>query len=300
MRKQDGVTIRRLDPVVLLAVVLMLFLAAITLADTGRSHGLLWELSKTGQQPAYLFGTIHSEDPAVVELPAPVKQAFDASNSVVLEMLMDTDTMRYSSTAMLMLDGRSLSDVIGMPLYEKVSAAIASRGIPERVLNRMKPWAAAVTLSTPALETGQILDLVLYQDALQQDKAVYGLETVREQLDLFDSMSESDQVILLQDAVDNFPELDALHAELLAVYKQRDLEGLLALNETSMQAEDQRLARDFQRRVIDDRNHRMAERMQPYLQQGKAFIAVGALHLPGEQGLLNLLEQQGYTTRRVY
>ena len=300
MCNQDGVTIRRLDPVVLLAVVLMLFLAAITLADTGRSHGLLWELSKTGQQPAYLFGTIHSEDPAVVELPAPVKQAFDASNSVVLEMLMDTDTMRYSSTAMLMLDGRSLSDVIGMPLYEKVSAAIASRGIPERVLNRMKPWAAAVTLSTPALETGQILDLVLYQDALQQDKAVYGLETVREQLDLFDSMSESDQVILLQDAVDNFPELDALHAELLAVYKQRDLEGLLALNETSMQAEDQRLARDFQRRVIDDRNHRMAERMQPYLRQGKAFIAVGALHLPGEQGLLNLLEQQGYTTRRVY
>ena len=300
MLKQDGVAIRRLDPVVLLAVVLLFFLAAITLADTGRSHGLLWELSKTGQQPAYLFGTIHSEDPAVVELPATVKQAFDASNSVVLEMLMDTDTMRYSSTAMLMLDGRSLSDKIGMPLYKKVSAAIASRGIPELVLNRMKPWAAAVTLSTPALETGQILDLVLYQDALQQDKAVYGLETVQEQLDLFDSMSESDQVTLLRDAVDKFPELDALHAELLEVYKQRDLEGLLAINETSMQAEDQCLAKEFQRRVIDDRNHRMAERMQPYLRQGKAFVAVGALHLPGEQGLLNLLEQQGYTVRRVY
>jgi len=300
MLKQDGVAIRRLDPVVLLAVVLLFFLAAITLADTGRSHGLLWELSKTGQQPAYLFGTIHSEDPAVVELPATVKQAFDASNSVVLEMLMDTDTMRYSSTAMLMLDGRSLTDVVGMPLYKKVSAAIASRGIPELVLNRMKPWAAAVTLSTPALETGQILDLVLYQDALQQDKAVYGLETVQEQLDLFDSMSESDQVTLLRDAVDKFPELDALHAELLEVYKQRDLEGLLAINETSMQAEDQRLAKEFQRRVIDDRNHRMAERMQQYLRQGKAFVAVGALHLPGEQGLLNLLEQQGYTVRRVY
>ena len=300
MCNQDGVTIRRLDPVVLLAVVLLFFLVAITLADTDRSHGLLWELSKTGQQPAYLFGTIHSEDPAVVELPATVKQAFDASNSVVLEMLMDTDTMRYSSAAMLMLDGRSLSDMIGMPLYKKVSAAIASRGIPELVLNRMKPWAAAVTLSTPALETGQILDLVLYQEALQQDKAVYGLETVQEQLDLFDSMSESDQVTLLRDAVDKFPELDALHAELLEVYKQRDLEGLLAINETSMQAEDQRLAKEFQRRVIDDRNHRMAERMQPYLRQGKAFVAVGALHLPGEQGLLNLLEQQGYTVRRVY
>jgi len=157
-----------------------------------------------------------------------------------------------------------------------------------------------VTLSTPALETGQVLDLVLYQDALQQDKAVYGLETIREQLDLFDSMPESDQVILLRDAVDNLSELDAMNAELLAVYKQRDIEGLLALNEVSMQTGDQRLAKDFQKRVIDDRNHRMAERMQQYLQQGKVFVAVGALHLPGEEGLLNLLEQQGYTVRRVY
>jgi uncharacterized protein YbaP (TraB family) len=300
MHNQDVFRLRRLDPAVLLAVVLFFLLAAITQAGSDRGHGLLWEISKTGQVPSHLFGTIHSEDPEVVDLPAPVRQVFDAANSVVLEMLMDTEAMMYSSTAMLMLDGRSLSDVLGMPLYKQVAEAIASRGIPELVLNRMKPWAVAVTLSTPALETGQVLDLVLYQDALQQEKSVYGLETIREQLDLFDSMPEFDQVILLRDAVDKLSELDAMNAELLAVYKQRDIEGLLVLNETSMQTGDQRLAKDFQRRVIDDRNHRMAERMQPYLQQGKAFVAVGALHLPGEEGLLNLLEQQGYTVRRVY
>ena len=65
-------------------------------------------------------------------------------------------------------------------------------------------------------------------------------------------------------------------------------------------ARNQRMADDFQRRVIDDRNQRMAERAQPMLQAGKAFIAVGALHLPGDKGLLNLLEQQGYRIRRVY
>jgi len=300
MHNQDVFMMRRSDMAALLAVVLFFLLAAITHADTDRSHGLLWEISKTGQVPSHLFGTIHSEDPEVVDLPAPVRQVFDAANSVVLEMLMDNEAMMYSSTAMLMLDGRSLSDVLGMPLYKQVAEAIASRGIPELVLNRMKPWAVAVTLSTPVLETGQVLDLVLYQDALQQLKAVYGLETIREQLDLFDAMPESDQVTLLKDAIDNLPELDAMNADLLAVYKQRDLDGLLAINETSMQTGDQRLAKDFQQRVIIDRNHRMAERMQPYLQQGKAFVAVGALHLPGEEGLLNLLEQQGYTVRRVY
>ena len=300
MHNQDVFRVRRLNPAMLLAMALFFLLAAMTQAETDRSHGLLWEISKAGQVPSHLFGTIHSEDPGVVALPAPVRQAFDASDSVVVEMLMDTEAMMYSSTAMLMLDGRSLSDVLGMPLYKQVSEAIASRGIPELVLNRMKPWAAAVTLSTPALETGQVLDLVLYQEALQQEKAVHGLETIQEQLDLFDSMPESDQVTLLRDAVDNLPELDAMNAELLATYKQRDLAGLMAINEASMQTGDQRLAQDFQQRVIEDRNHRMAERMQPYLRQGRAFVAVGALHFPGEEGLLNLLEQQGYTVRRVY
>jgi len=95
-----------------------------TQADTDRSHGLLWEISKTGQEPSHLFGTIHSEDPEVVALPAPVRQVFDAANSVVLELLMDTEAMMYSSTAMLMLDGRSLSDVLGMPLYKQVAEAV--------------------------------------------------------------------------------------------------------------------------------------------------------------------------------
>jgi uncharacterized protein YbaP (TraB family) len=300
MHNQDAVKIRRFTPAAVLAVVLCFLLVAITRADTDMSHGLLWEISKPGQQSSWLFGTIHSEDPEILDLAAAVRQTFDASNSVVLEILMDTDAMMYSSTAMLMLDGRSLPDVIGMPLYTKVAALIASRGIPELVLNRMKPWAAAVTLSTPALETGMVLDRMLYEDAVKQGKAVYGLETMQEQLDLFDSMSEADQIILLQDAIDNLQQLEAMHAELLTAYKQRDLGRLLAINEASMQSGDQRLADDFQRRLIDDRNQRMAERVQPYLQKGKAFVAVGALHLPGKTGLLELLQQQGYSVRRVY
>ena len=300
MHNQDAVILRRFARAVWLAVVLSVLMVAIARADTDISHGLLWEISKPGQQPSWLFGTIHSEDPDVMKLPAPVSRAFDVSNSVVLEILMDADAMKYSSTAMLMLDGRTLADIIGTPLYTKVAAVIATRGIPELVLNRMKPWAAAVTLSTPALETGEVLDRVLYQSAVKQGKAVYGLETMQEQLDLFDSMPEADQVVLLKDAVDNLEVLDAMQAELLAAYKQRDLGRLLAINEASMQTGDQRLASDFQRRLIDDRNQHMAERMQPYLQQGKAFVAVGALHLPGKTGLLERLQQQGYTVTRVH
>ena len=290
---QDVMKIHRQDSAVLLAVFLFFLLAAITQASTDRDYGLLWEVSKADAEPAYLFGTIHSEDPAVLQLAQPVKQAFESSQVVVLEMLLDMEAMMYSGTAMLMMDGRLLSEIIGEPLFRQVSTAIHSRGIPEPVLERMKPWAAAITLSMPAQETGQVLDAVLYQEALQQNKAVYGLETVQEQLNIFESLSEEDQVALLKDALENFPEIDAMHAELLAAYKKRDLGGLMTLNETAMKTGDQRLAEEFQQSLIVDRNHRMAERMREYLQQGGAFVAVGALHLPGEEGLLNLLEQQG-------
>jgi uncharacterized protein YbaP (TraB family) len=302
MRYQDVLKINRRAPLVLLAVLLLLAAMSRAGTDAGidKGHGLLWEVSGEGAEPAYLFGTIHSEAPGVLQLAEPVQQAFEASQAVVLEMLLDVDAMMYSSTAMLMMDGRSLSDIVGQPLFSQISRAIQSRGIPEVVLDRMQPWAAAVTLSMPAPETGQVLDAMLYQNALQQGKQVYGLETVQEQLHVFESMSGADQIALLKDAVENFPDIDAMHAELLAAYKQRDLNGLMAISEASMQQGDQRLADEFQQHLIVDRNHRMAERMQQYLQQGKVFIAVGALHLPGAEGLLNLLEQQGYTIRRLY
>jgi uncharacterized protein YbaP (TraB family) len=90
-----------------------------------------------------------------------------------------------------------------------------------------------------------------------------------------------------------------MNVELLAAYKRQDLAAMMAINESAMAIGEQRLAKEFQRRLIVDRNHRMADRMEPYLKQGGAFVAVGALHLPGEQGLLRLLEQQGYSVRAV-
>ena len=287
-------------PVMLLALLAQVLLVTSARAGEDKDHGLLWEVSRPGAETSYLFGTIHSEDPEVLQLPQPVRQAFDRSDTVVLEMLLDAEAMMYSGSAMLMMDGRALSDIIGESMFQRTAQAIASRGIQALVLERMKPWAAAVVLSMPAAETGLVLDMMLYQDALQQDKNVRGLETIQEQLNIFEALPEKDQITLLEDALDNFTGLDAMHDELLTAYKRRDLAGLMALNEASMESGDQQLAEAFQQRLVIDRNHRMAERMQPYLLQGKSFIAVGALHLPGEEGLLNLLEQQGFLLERRY
>ena len=269
------------------------------LPATGPAHGLLWEIGRPDSPPSYLFGTIHSEDPEVIDLAPAVESAFTGSRQVVLEVNLDADAMVSGGAAMLMTDGRRLSEIVGKALFEQAAAALQSRGIPEMVAEHMKPWAAAATLSMPVPETGRVLDVVLFQRAQQAGKPLYGLETIAEQLEVFEGLPLDDQVALLRDAVEQFAGIDAMQAELLAAYKRQDLAALVAINAAAMATGDQRLAGEFQRRLIVDRNHRMAERMEPYLKQGGAFVAVGALHLPGEQGLLRLLEQRGYSVRAV-
>ena len=283
-----------------LLVVLLFLSFPVAQAGDARSRGLLWEITQPGIPASYLFGTIHSEDPEVLQLAVPVQMAFDASQDVVLEVLLDMEAMMLSSTSMLMTDGRSLKEITGGDLFARAAAAMQERGVPEMMTEHMQPWAVAVTLSMPASATGQVLDMELYEYALQGGKQVHGLETIQEQLDVFNTMPLDEQVLLLKDAVDHFREVDALYTDLLAAWKQRDLARLVAINETAMADGDRQFTDRFQRRLVTQRNYLMVERMQPYLKQGKAFVAVGALHLPGEEGLLNLLEKRGYTVRALY
>jgi uncharacterized protein len=269
------------------------------LPSSGPAHGLLWEIDSPDSSPSYLFGTIHSEDADIIGLAPVVERAFTGSRQVILEVNLDTDAMVAGSTAMLLTDGRRLSEIVGKTLFEQAAAALQSRGIPEMVAEHMKPWAAATALSMPVPETGRVLDVVLFQRAQQAGKPLHGLETIAEQLEVFDGLPLDDQVELLRDAVEQVAGLDAMLAELLAAYKRQDLAAMMAINEAAMASGDQRLAREFQRRLVVDRNHRMAERMEPWLKQGGAFVAVGALHLPGEQGLISLLRQRGYSVRAV-
>jgi hypothetical protein len=280
--------------------VCMMLQAAAAAADSCRDEGLLWEIRKPGVAPGYLFGTIHSEDPEVLALAEPVAKAYAGSRRVVLEVMLDRDSMAYASSAMLMSDGRLLSDILGDALFSRAAAAMQTRGISAQVLGRMKPWAVAVTLAMPAPQTGIVLDQALFRKARVDGKPVFALETIQEQLDVFEGLSRDEQVALLRDTVDLFAEVDGLHQALLAAWKRRDLAAMLAINDAAMASGDRQLAETFQRRLLIERNRRMAERLREHLDAGGAFVAVGALHLPGEQGLLNLLEDSGYRVSRLY
>lgn len=270
--------------------------------------GLLWKIeapvsaATADDAPDYLFGTMHSDDPQIAIVPEKVEHALVASNSFCMEMVPDSEAMMTMSKSMLLTNGKTLPTVIGEPLFEQLTPLMTKRGIPVETLAMFKPWAVFLTLSVPPQKTGMVLDLVLYESAKQQGKLLCGLETAEEQTRIFDETPLADQILLLEQIVKDPDAVDTQLAQLTAKYRAHDIGGLLALSREFDDAtpEEQKSAEAFLGRLIDGRNVSMVERMLPHLRQESAFIAVGALHLPGEKGILQLLTERGYTVSAVY
>ncbi|UHD18383.1 TraB/GumN family protein [Thiocapsa bogorovii] len=264
-------------------------------AGHAATRGILFEIhSPSGAPPSFLFGTIHSEDVRVVELPAPVREAFDRSPSVALEVVPDASAIIRAMVTMAYTDGRLLRDVLPADLYQETAAALGGIGMPEEAFKDLKPWAVATLLSSPPSETGEFLDMLLFRRAVADGKRVEGLETMTEQLTVFDALPESDQITLLRETLASRDQLPRIFEALTAAYLKRDIDELQRLSEQHLADSDPRLAALFQRVVIDSRNLRMVERMAPLLDEGGWFIAIGALHLPGDQGVVALLRQRNH------
>jgi uncharacterized protein YbaP (TraB family) len=269
-------------------------------AEIPFGEGILFRIEKGDTQPSYLFGTVHLEDERVLKLPEPVRRAFDESRTVVLEITLDETAILAAAMGMFITDGRELRDLVGEDLYLRTVTVMEGRGIPEVALRHYKPWSVMILLLVPPPETGEFLDLVLYRTAQTEGKQLRALESVEEQLAVFDDISEDQQVKMLEETLNNLDKLPTMFTEMLNAYLTRDLAGLVEINEAYQKLGDQELARMFQERLIDSRNQRMVERLHPMLEEGGLFIGVGALHLPGETGILNLLDNAGYRVEAVY
>lgn len=280
------------------AVLLLLFWAAAQAAPY--SQGLLWKIERAGQAPSYVFGTIHSEDARVLNLPEPVQRVFNGSKTYVMEALLDENALLTMSSAMLFNDGRSLKDVLSASTYSKTVSAMRDFGMPEAGLQLLQPWAVAMTLSTPKPKTGIVLDLSLMQQAMAQGKQTAGLETIEEQVGIFAGLPMHEQILLLEDTLKQLPNIQQTFATLHELYLARDLAGLERLNAAQQTLGNQQLEQKLMLQLVEKRNQRMVMRMEPYFKSGQAFIAIGALHLPGEDGVLNLLAQKGYRVSVVY
>jgi uncharacterized protein YbaP (TraB family) len=269
-------------------------------ADVDFERGLLFEVRSQAGQSGYLFGTIHSEDERVMDLPDPVRSAFSDSRAFVTEVIPDANAIQRSRRTMTYSDGRSLAGVVGQEQFREVVAAMKRRGMTEEAIKNFKPWAIVTILSVPPPRTGEFLDIRLYKRALAARKTVHGIESIDEQLAVFDDLSESDQVALLKETLAVLDQLPEMHERLLQAYLARDLAELSRLVKKYLRVADSEVEKRFKAAVLDARHERMMQRMRPFLEKGGHFVAIGALHLTGEDGMLARLQAAGFDVRRRY
>ncbi|MBI3899358.1 MAG: TraB/GumN family protein [Gammaproteobacteria bacterium] len=259
-------------------------------------QGLLWRITPPIGKPSFVFGTLHSADQRVLNLSAPVQQSLAQTTSLTIEALLDAAAITTLAERMLYLDERTLPSVLGEALYTETRRAMQEFGLSTELLEKQKPWVVATMFLTPS---GVALDLQLQQQATTAGKPVYGLETIAEQVAVFDGLSEADQVQLLKETVRDRATIKPQMEQLTRAYLARDLAGIAALMNDS-RPQDAHMHDALMKRLLQDRNPRMVERMEPRLKEGNAFIAIGAAHLGGADGVLALLERKGYRVTMVY
>ncbi|HEX6265321.1 MAG TPA: TraB/GumN family protein [Burkholderiales bacterium] len=265
-------------------------------------RGLLWRVTAKTATASHVYGTIHVSDPRLAALPAPVRQAFDGARALMLEFLPDGYSKERFLEAAMFLDGQTLEEKIGAQDFERAYRHLAPIGLPREFVNKMKPWGVLLNLQNPKAAQGSPLDSQLLDLARTRRMPLAQIEGVEEQIFTFDEFPMDSQIALLKHSLVHSAELIALAERTLEAYLAGDLAGIWRLRE-QFGARHPAIAPHqavMDKRVVHDRNVVMAFRMQRELRRGNAFIAVGALHLYGEKGVLALLEADGYRATRVF
>lgn len=261
---------------------------------------LLWQVEhKNIQGRSYLFATMHSSHKKVQALLPKILPYIKQSDAVILE------TVPYNSDVLLAPDELdddpyALLNLLGNDTFVTLYELLSQRGIDIETAMQLKPWAAVRYLSMSAEpEQGHPLDIEIYLRASLLEIFPQPLETHDEQLQVYYQMSPDLQLALLKETLVEAQQNDNNFDSMLNLYLQGDLQHLLHYSNI-MSFEHAPATRLFMQRLIPQRNLRMFQRMQHYLRDGYAFIAVGALHFSGQQGLLNLLKQHDYTLTPIY
>ncbi|MEH6401852.1 MAG: TraB/GumN family protein [Sneathiella sp.] len=268
--------------------------------------GRLWQVSKKGIPASFVFGTMHSKDPRILFLPGVIMQAFTNSTFFILETSLKDETVSKSQAAMFGGQGYSLRREIGDARFNQLADLASPYGIQDKVLDRFKIWAAASIISQPPQPKNPnkasltLLDRELEKSARQMRKPVIPLETMEEQLAVFDQMSKIIQIEFLDQTMMEHSNLEDELERMTSHYLAGKTGWIFCDLELTLKEVSSGLSSLMTNTLIRDRNQKMVNRMLPTLQKGRSFVAVGALHLPGKEGILNLLRAQGFQIQRKF
>ena len=281
-------------------------------ASLENGQHLLWKVERAGLAPSYLFGTVHLTDTRVREISERTRAALRGAKAVLLE----TSDISPQTTAAALVsaartavytDGRTLDQLLTKDEFKKVQQTMDRAGVRAASAYIYRPWMVSMMLSASNCERRRIrdgepvLDMALAQEARIHGIPITGLETAEEQIRTLASLPEDQQLGMLRANLALIDETDNLMETMVQLYLERRIGAVwelqMALAETAGVPASAFDA--FRQTVIVDRNVKMYETARSDFEQGGAFMAVGALHLPGEDGLVALLRNAGYTVTPV-
>ncbi|PLP56914.1 polysaccharide biosynthesis protein GumN [Mesorhizobium loti] len=282
-------------------------------AAVPNGKGLLWKLEKPAEEPSWLFGTMHMTDPRVVTLPKAAQAAFDGADTVIIETtdVLDQSKMMAALAKepelMMFTDGKTLNAFLSPDDVKALDKGLDARGIPSASVAKMKPWMLSAMVSLPACEMARknegkpVLDVNLAEQAKAAGKDLQGLETAADQLRAMASLPMEQHVKGLLETLKLGDKINDVSETMIVLYQRGDTGMIWPLFRVALPdaAGDEEGYAAFEEAMITKRNKTMAERALPILAKGNAFMAVGALHLPGADGLVEGFRKAGYTVTAV-
>ncbi|QQN74063.1 TraB/GumN family protein [Croceicoccus sp. YJ47] len=269
--------------------------------DRQNATPALWKLSDE-DTTIYLFGTMHVIKPDLAWFDGPVADAFANSDEVMLEIVQPSEAEAAEAVggSAMLPEGQTLSAMLTPPQREKLVAASQGSGVPMAAIDRMQPWFAATMMT---IAYGQKLgyspasggEQVLTRAAKENGKPVSGLETFRQQIGFFDSMSSDAQIAFLMATIDAPDAMAADLERMERAWAMGDIVDTAALLNEGFEDNPQ-----VKTLLLDRRNADWARQIDARMDRpGTVFIAVGAGHLAGENSVQDALAKRGLTVERI-
>lgn len=284
-------------------ILLLLCLCASGIPAAEQEHPALWRVD-SGDSTLYLLGTMHLLPEGHTPLAPVIEQAFEASDVLVLEMnlsnLNQAEIQQLMFQRGLNTDGRRLSAIVGPERWPEVRAAVEQVGLQPVLLEGMQPWLAGMTLTLSSLhQLGMRPDQGVESYLLRRAgdaMDVRELEKFREQLGVLANLSEQTQVALLMQTAREMDDLETITMQTLEAWSVGDV----VAQERYLLETYSDYPELYQALIVDRHRAWMPQLEAMLAEPGTYFIAVGALHLVGEDSVLDGLQRAGYTPQRIY
>lgn len=262
-----------------------------------QAHHSLWSL-KGKTNTVYLLGSVHFLSESE-QLPAALDEAY--RNSEMLLMEIDMDDLDPAETQQITLElgmlpaGQSLEQLLDKPTYSRLVKRAQDVGIDPTLLNRFRPWFAAMTLvqlqlMKMGLAPTSGIEQRFTARAMADKKPIHGLETLREQLSMLAGLPDKQQREFLLYSIDDADRIAEEIDELLSAWRSGDSKALAALL-----AEGFEQYPDLYRPLTTERNRRWLGQVEALLNHREDYlVVVGTLHLVGKDSLIELLQGKGH------